>query len=130
MKPVCVEVVSTLFTSLGNCRHCDLLFQESGVGPAVQEDDQNAYPPQFHEEWKRLREILLELKHLYQHRIDFRLVEADSLLGLYKAVRHRFRKYPTFILDKKDVYTGWNIEKIENLLDARLHQGGRTPASI
>ena len=128
MKPISIEVVSNLFTSLGNCRHCDLLFEESGVGPAVQEEDRNAYPPQFHEEWRKLREIMLELKHLYRHRIDFRLIEADSLLGLYKAVRHRFRKYPTFILDKKDVYSGWEIEKIESLLDMRL-QGGRKSAS-
>jgi len=55
MKPVCIEVVSNLFTSLGHCRHCDLLFQESGLGPTVREEDSDAYPPQFHEDWKKLR---------------------------------------------------------------------------
>ncbi len=129
MKPIYIEVVSNLFTSLGNCPHCDLLFQETGVGPAVREEDRNAYPPHFHEEWKTLRETLLELKHLYRHRIDVRLIDADSPLGLYKAVRHRFRKYPTYILDKKDVYTGWDIKEIERLLDMRL-QDGRKVSSL
>jgi len=95
MKPVCIEVVTNLFTSLGHCRHCDLLLQESGLSPAVRGEDSNAYPPLFHEEWKKLREILRELRHLYRHRIVIRLVDADSPLGLYKALRHRFRRHPT-----------------------------------
>jgi hypothetical protein len=128
MKPVCIEVVSNLFTSLGHCRHCDLLFQESGLGPTVREEDSDAYPPQFHEEWKKLREILRELRQLYRHRIVILLVDADSPLGLYKALRHRFRRHPTFILDKKDVYTGWDLKEIENLLDARMQKGRKTAA--
>ena len=128
MKPVCIEVVSNLFTSLGHCRHCDLLFQESGLSPTVREEDSDAYPPQFHEEWKKLREILRELRRLYRHRIVILLVDADSPLGLYKALRHRFRRHPTFILDKQDVYTGWDLKEIENLLDARMQKGRKTAA--
>ena len=128
MKPVYIEVVSNLFTSLGHCQHCDLLFQESGLGPTVREEDSDAYPPQFHEEWKNLREILWELRQLYRHRIVIRLVDADSPLGLYKALRHRFRRHPTFILDKKDVYTGWDLKEIENLLDAHMQKGRKTAA--
>jgi hypothetical protein len=128
MKPVCIEVVSNLFTSLGHCRHCDLLFQESGLGPKVRREDSDAYPPQFHEEWKRLREILQELGRLYRHRIVIRLVDADSPLGLFKALRHRFRRHPTFIVDKQDVYTGWDLNELGNLLDARLKKGRKTPA--
>jgi len=128
MKPVCIEVVSNLFTSLGHCRHCDLLFQESGLGPKVRAEDSGAYPPQFHEEWNRLREILQELGRLYRHRIVVRLVDADSPLGLYKALRHRFRRHPAFILDKKDVYTGWDLKEIEILLDTRLKKGQKPPS--
>ena len=128
MKPVCIEVVSNLFTSLGHCRHCDLLFQESGLGPKVRREDSDAYPPQFHEEWKRLQEILQELGRLYRHRIVIRLVDADSPLGLFKALRHRFRRHPTFIVDKQDVYTGWDINELGNLLDARLKKGRKTSA--
>jgi len=128
MKPVYIEVVSNLFTSLGHCRHCDLLFQESGLGPKVRGEDSDAYPPQFHEEWNRLREILQELGRLYRHRIVVRLVDADSPLGLYKALRHQFRRHPAFILDKKDVYTGWDLKEIEILLDTRLKKGQKLPA--
>jgi hypothetical protein len=128
MKPFFIEVVSNLFTSLGHCRHCDLLFQESGLGPTVREEDSDAYPPQFHEEWKKLREILQKLRQLYRHRIVILLVDADSPLGLYKALRHRFRRYPTFILDKQDVYTGWDLKEIENLLDACMQKGRKTAA--
>jgi hypothetical protein len=128
MKPIRIEVVSTLFTSLGHCSHCDLLLQENRLGPTVIEEDSNAYPPQFHEEWKKLREILQELRRLYRHRIAIFLVDADSPLGLYKALRHRFRTRPTFILDKQDVYTGWDLMEIEKLLDTRLKKGRRTAA--
>ncbi len=130
MKPVCIEVVSNLFTSLGHCRHCDPFFQESGLAPKVRREDSDAYPPQLHEEWKKLREILQELGRLYRHRIVIRLVDAESPLGLYKALRHRFRKNPAFILDKKDVYTGWELEEIEALLDARLRKGQKLPPRL
>jgi hypothetical protein len=128
MKPVYIEVVSNLCTTLGHCRHCDPLFQESGLGPKVRSEDTDAYPPQFHEEWKRLREILQELGRLYRHRIVVRLVDADSPLGLYKALRHRFRGHPAFILDHKEVYTGWDLKEIEMLLDSRLKKGQKQRA--
>ena len=128
MKPICIEVVSTLFTAFGHYSHFSLLLRESGLGPMVREEESDAYPPQFHEEWKRLREILRELRRLYRHRIAILPVDADSPLGLYKALRHRFRTCPTFILDKQDVYTGWDLNEIEKLLDARLKKGRKTAA--
>ncbi len=126
MKPVCIEVVSTLFTTLGHCRHCDLLFQESGLAPKLCEEDGDAYPQPFYDEWERLRGILQELGRLYRHRIVIRMVDAGSPLGFYKALKHRFRRTPAFILDQSEVYTGWDLDQIENLLDARLAQGRQT----
>jgi hypothetical protein len=37
-----------------------------------------------------------------------------------------FRRHSTFILDKKDVYTGRDLKEIEILLDARLKKGRKT----
>ena len=76
------------------------------------------------EEILKLSEGLGELKKLYKHRIDIRLTDAQSPRGIYKSLRHRLRQYPAFIIEKKDVYIGWDRERIEEIVDKYLRTAG------
>ena len=120
MKPLTVEVVSNLITVLGGCSRCELLFKEAGVNAGARHEDAAGYPAEMQEELARLSDWLGELSRLYRHRIRILLIDAKSPLGLYKSLLHRIRRYPTFIIDKKEVYSGWDRSRIEALLDTRM----------
>ncbi|OGP76967.1 MAG: hypothetical protein A2V86_03255 [Deltaproteobacteria bacterium RBG_16_49_23] len=58
-----------------------------------------------------------ELTRLYKHRLIIRVIDAQSLLGIYKSLRYWFRAYPTFVVEGKETYTGWDKTRLESLLD-------------
>jgi hypothetical protein len=68
----------------------------------------------------KLSDWLVELYRLYRHRIRIRLIDTQSPLGFYKSLIHHIRRYPAFIIEQKDVYSGWDRNRIEELLDAHI----------
>lgn len=120
MKPVTIEVVSHLLTTYTHCNRCELMFREAGLEREVTSKDSEEYPPDLKKEFSKLSDWICELSRLYRHRIRIRLIDAKSPLGIYKSLIHRFRRYPTFIIEKKDVYSGWDQEELEGLLDLRI----------
>jgi hypothetical protein len=121
MKPISIELISNVITLFGQCPRCRAFFQESGLEDEVNKSTLSEYPPEFTEDFARLSDWVQELERRYGSMIYVRLIDAKSPLGLYKALVHRFRTYPAFIVEKKDVVTGWNAEKLDSLLDARLN---------
>jgi hypothetical protein len=120
MKPLTVEVVSHLATAFGNCAYCELMLNEAGVKIRARDQDMADYPADLKEEMVKLSDWLRELYRLYRHRIRIRLIDVQSPLGFYKSMVHRIRRYPAFIIEQKDVYSGWDRSRIEELLDARM----------
>ncbi len=120
MKPLTVEVVSNLITGFGHCARCELLMNEAGVNNRARQQDLADYPAELREELAKLGDWLSELCRLYRHRISIRLIDAKSPFGLYKSLRHGVRRYPTFIIEKRDVYSGWDRQQIESILDAHM----------
>ena len=117
MKSVCIEVISNLLITYSHCSRCELIFNESGLGKEAKKEDIEDYPSELKDELLRLSSMIGELCSLYKHRIRIRLIDAQSPIGILKSLIYRFREYPTFIVEKKDVYSGWDREKVEGLLD-------------
>src|SRR5512133_1992611 len=129
MKPLTVDVVSNLITGFGHCARCELLMNEAGGNNRARQQDLADYPAKLREELAKLGDWLSELCRLYRHRISIRLIDAKSPLGLYKSLLHRIRRYPTFIIEKKEVYSGWDRERIEELLDTCMQTANSRYAS-
>jgi hypothetical protein len=120
MKSISIEVVSNFLTTYSHCSRCEVIFRESGLGKEANRGDVADYPAELKEEILKLSDRLGELKQLYKHRIDIRLTDAQSPRGIYKSLIHRLRQYPAFIIAGKDVYIGWDRERIEELVDKYL----------
>jgi hypothetical protein len=128
MKPLTVEVVSNLITAFGGCSRCALIMDEAGVNDRARNQDMADYPAELKEELVKLSDWLSELCHLYRHRISIRLIDAKSPFGLYKSLLHRIRCYPTFIIEKREVYSGWDRKRIEAMLDTHIQAANRRRA--
>jgi hypothetical protein len=59
-----------------------------------------------------LRRCVYYLERRFQRWLRVQLIEPMSLLGLFKAVRHRIRTYPTFIMGG-ETYTGHDLAELE-----------------
>lgn len=74
------------------------------------------YPPDLKEEYLKLSEWIRELTRIYKPHLCIKLIDAQAILGIYKSLRHWIRKYPTFIVEGRETYTGWDKRQLENLL--------------
>jgi hypothetical protein len=74
------------------------------------------YPSDLKEEYLKLSDWIRELTRIYEDRLLIRLIDAQSILGFYKSLRHWVRKYPAFIVEGQQTYTGWDKKRLQTLL--------------
>jgi hypothetical protein len=118
-KPLQVEVVAHVLGSMDHCAHCQVFIDGAGVGGQVKRADLAAYPQEFMAEWQRLSDWILALAARYPGRLQIKITDAQSPQGLWKALRHGVRKYPTFIVEGEK-YHGWDETTVDNLIRRRL----------
>jgi len=117
MRPILLEIVSKVLTTFVHCRHCEILFDQAGLDQKFHQREMNEYPSDWKEEVLKLSDWIRELRRLYKHRLFIKLIDIHSPMGIYKSLRHRIRTYPTFIIEGKETYAGWDKKHLEDLLD-------------
>ena len=117
MKPILLEIVTKVISTFGQCRRCKILFDEAGFDQKVHQKEMDEYPADLKEESAKLSDWIRELNGLYKHRLSIKLIDVQSPLGIYKSLRYRIRTYPTFIVEGKETFAGWDKSRLEGLLD-------------
>ncbi len=117
MKPILVEIVTKVITYFDQCRRCKILYDQAGLAQKFHQKEMDEYPPDLKEEYRKLSDWIQELNRLYKHRLLIKLIDVQSPLGIYKSLRYRIRTYPTFIVERKETYAGWDKSQLESLLD-------------
>lgn len=117
MKPILLEIVTKVVTFFDHCPRCQVFFRQSGLDQKIHQKEMEEYPPDLKEEYLKLSDWIRELTRLYKHRLVIKLIDVQSPLGIYKSLRYRIRNYPTFIIEGKESYTGWDKNQLEKLLD-------------
>jgi hypothetical protein len=117
MKPILLEIVTKVISSFGQCRRCKILFDEAGFDQKFHQKEMDEYPADLKEEYTKLSDWIRELNGLYKHRLSIKLIDVQSPLGIYKSLRYWIRTYPTFIVEGKETYAGWDKSQLEGLLD-------------
>jgi len=119
MNPLSIEVIAPILTELYHCLHCETIFEQAGLGRKVHGEQINDYPEDIKEDFLRLSNWLRELARRYGEQVRIRVIDPQSMEGLYKSLRYRVNRYPTFIIAGRDKYVGWEKEELERLLRAR-----------
>ena len=117
MKPIVLEIVTKMITTFTQCRRCKILYDQAGFDQKLHQKEMDEYPSDLKEEYTKLLDWIRELNRLYKHRLSIKLIDAPSPLGIYKSLRYRIRSYPTFIVEGKETYAGWDKSHLESLLD-------------
>ena len=108
-QPVQLEIIAHVLGSLNHCSHCQVFIDNVGVGRKIKQVDLDSYPPEFMADWQRLSDWVLALAERYPGQLVIKITDAQSPQGLWLALRHGFRRYPTFIL-AGEKYRGWESE--------------------
>ena len=114
--PVLLEVLAHMPADFFHCLHCERFFDAADIGAAVHREIRSGYPPEVLEEASRLAAWLQELSLEYGERLHIRTVDPQSPEGFVKSLRYWVRQYPTFIIDRKTKYTGWEPASLDHLL--------------
>ena len=115
-----LEILSPVPTSYNQCPHCETLYGQAGIGARVHQEIMQEYPPDLIQDHMRLSDWVMELSGQYGPDIRIRVIDPQSALGFFKCLRHRVRKYPTFIVNGKARYTGWDKAALDALLQDAL----------
>jgi hypothetical protein len=98
------------------------------VGQEVHRQEINEYPDEVKAEFLRLSRWVRSARERYGPRVEIRLADPQSLLGFWRVVRHRIRRYPTFLVDGTERVVGWEGDPeaaLARALARRGEAGGR-----
>ncbi len=120
MPPIRVDVIAPIPEGWGLCQSCEVLLASARLDQAPPERGLNELPPEWRADFQRLSALIFDLADRYGEQIMVRVYDPRSLQGLVKAVRHRARRYPTFVVAGHDRVVGWD----DAALDAALTRAG------
>lgn len=127
MKPVRVEVIAYAPTAFFHCQHCELTFQQVGVGNKFHDEQtEQALPADLTHDYQTLSDWVRALTAEYCGQIVVKVIDAASVEGFWKSLRYGVRRYPSIIVEGKDRCTGTDTPTVRSLI-AR-HLGALAPA--
>lgn len=102
-----VEVLAYAPAAFFHCRHCEVVWQQTGVGkPLRQEQLASSLPEDLKQEYQELSDWVRQMVASYEERIAFKVIDVASIEGWLKSVRYRLHKYPAVIVDGKEKIVG------------------------
>jgi hypothetical protein len=107
MQPVTVEVVAPVLTGFRHCPHCETFLDGACLGDQVHTQEINEYPEEIKADYLRLSEWVHAVQKTYGAQVIVRIIDPQSLGGFWKVLRHRIRRYPTFLIDGAERLVGW-----------------------
>ena len=120
-KPLRVEVLAKMLgVQTEECKNCRLVFEEVGLKSKFHNQEINQYPDDIKNEVLRLSDWIRDLVRCYPNNVQFKIIDAMTPLGVYKIFRHRIREFPSFIIEHRKTYSGWNTRVLEALINEHL----------
>jgi hypothetical protein len=119
-KPLDIEIIAHVVGSMKHCNHCQVFIDGVGVGDQIHRENVQSYPEDFIHDWQRLSGWVLDLAEAFPGQLVIRITDAQSLRGLWKALTQRARQYPTFIIEGRETYHGWDREHLDQRIRERL----------
>jgi len=100
MTPIHVEIVAYAPTGFYHCTHCEIIFKEQGIGDRIHSEQlQSAMPDDMLQAYAQLSSWVNELVDRYGDKIAIKVIDAASIEGVWKTLRHGLRHFPAAVID-------------------------------
>jgi len=121
MKPVTIEVITYAPTVFYHCQHCELTFQEMGIGERLRRAEAaEALPDDLAREYQVLSDWVHDLLTRFGTRLRIKVVDAASIEGFAKSLRHRVGRYPAVIIDGRRTIVNGDFTSLEREIEQRV----------
>lgn len=129
MKPVAVQVIAYAPTIFYHCQHCELAFQEMGIGERLRRREAaEALPEDLANEFQAVSDWVhaLLIRHGARVRVD--VLDAASIKGVLTSVRHRVARYPAVIVAGERAFVGLDFAAADDAIDRKVAAATPQPA--
>lgn len=124
MRAVRVEIVTYAPTAFFHCQHCEIAFQQLGIGAQVRRDElDEALPVDLQFEYLDLSEWVHELVERHGPGVDLRVIDAASVAGVWTSLRRGVRAYPAVIVEGRIKRVGTGFRDLDPAIDRLVAQG-------
>jgi hypothetical protein len=96
------------------------MLSQSGIGDQIRQEIMKEYPADMLEAHIRLSDWVIELVQRYGPDVRIRVIDPQSGLGLWKSLRYWVREYPTFIVNGRQRYSGWDKASLEAVIQRAM----------
>jgi hypothetical protein len=129
MQPVNVTVITYAPTIFRHCQHCEVAFQGIGLGERMHRDEaKDALPPDLIADFQRVSDWVHALLRRHETGVSVSVVDAASIEGVWKSLRHGVRRYPAVIVDGRTAVAGTELDAADAVIEERL--GPSSPAAV
>ena len=120
-EAITVEVLAYAPTAFFHCRHCEVVWQQTGTGRALREEQlQASLPADLMQEYQELSDWVVRMAETYGSRLRVKVIDAASLEGWFKSLRYWVRRYPAVIVDGRTKFLGPDLERASELIRQRV----------
>lgn len=120
-RPVRVEIVTYAPTVFSHCQHCEVAFGQTGIGERMRRDQaRESLPEDLRAEFAQVADWVHRLLDRHGPRVQVRVIDAASLEGFWKSLRHGTRTYPAVIVDGQERYLGASLAVAELEIERRV----------
>jgi hypothetical protein len=130
MQPVNVTVITYAPTIFRHCQHCEVAFQGIGLGERIhREEAKDALPPDLIADFQRVSDWVHALLRRHRTGVAVSVVDAASIEGVWKSLRHGVRRYPAVIVDGRATAVGAELGAADAVIEERLSSSSPVAAA-
>jgi hypothetical protein len=119
-----VEILTYAPTEFYHCQHCEIVWDSVGFGQRIRAEQRaNALPADLRAEFSAISDWVAQSVGQYGERLQFKVVDVASVEGVIKALRHRVRRFPAFIVDGSERIVGFDPDRLDEAISRRLKGG-------
>ncbi len=121
-KPLLVEIVAYAPTAFYHCTHCEVLWQETGFSKGLHEEQvASALPPDLLQDYQAVSDWVRRLFRVHCDRVIVKVIDAASLEGFWKTLRHGLRRYPAVVVEGWVKFSGADFSAAEAEIARQLN---------
>jgi len=99
MKPLRVTVITYAPAVFRHCQHCEVAFEGMGLGERIHRAEaRDALPADLALEFQQVSDWVHALIQRHGPRLAIDVVDAASIEGFWRSLRHGVRRYPAVII--------------------------------
>jgi hypothetical protein len=131
MQPLSVQVITYAPTIFRHCQHCEVAFDGIGLGERIHRAEAaDALPDDLATDFARVSDWVHDLIERHGPRVAISVVDAASIEGVWKSLRHGARRYPAVVIDGRTVLAGADADlaRADEVIERRLGDRGEKGA--